>query len=154
MFLLTWPSFTGVVSRPPSPILQLYFNLPSRFFLSIFPKNSKCRTSRTSSTPLYLQINPSLISLLKDWKIHKPFCRPNAPCSVIIDDDTPGFGATTKHGALSVPITSPDGTTRIFSSSTMNAEMLKEIKAHCEAGERRGVRGDEARMDEDADVST
>jgi hypothetical protein len=33
----------------------------------------------------------------------------------------------------------------------MNAEMLKEIKAHCEAGERRGVRGDEARMDEDAD---
>jgi hypothetical protein len=35
----------------------------------------------------------------------------------------------------------------------MNAEMLKEIKAHSEAGERRGVRGDEARMDEDADVS-
>jgi len=79
-----------------------------------------------------------------DWKIHKPFCRPNAPCSVVIDDDTPAFGATTKHGALSIPITSPDGTTTIFSSSTMNAEMLKEIKAHSEAeGERRGARGDE-----------
>jgi len=37
----------------------------------------------------------------------------------------------------------------------MNAEMLKEIKAHSEAeGERRGARGDEGRMDEDADVST
>ena len=132
-----WPSFTGVGSRPPSPILQHYFNLPSRFFLSIFPQNYTCRTSRTSSTPLYLQTNPNLISL-KDWKIHKPFCRPNAPCSVIIDDDTPGFGATTQHGALSIPITSPDGTTRIFSSSTMNAEMLKEIKMHSEAeGERR-----------------
>ncbi|KIM75569.1 hypothetical protein PILCRDRAFT_98888 [Piloderma croceum F 1598] len=84
-----------------------------------------------------------LISLLKDWKIHKPFCCPNAPCSVIINNDTPGFGATTKHRALSIPITSPDGTTRIFSSSTMNVEMLKEIKAHSKAGERRGVRGDD-----------
>ena len=37
----------------------------------------------------------------------------------------------------------------------MNAEMLKEIKAHSEAeGERRGARGNEGRMDEDADVST
>jgi len=37
----------------------------------------------------------------------------------------------------------------------MNAETLKEIKAYSEAeGERRGSRGDEDRMDEDADVST
>jgi len=35
----------------------------------------------------------------------------------------------------------------------MNAETLKEIKAHIEAeGERRGARGDEGRMDEDANV--
>ena len=108
-----------------------HFNLPSRFFLS-FPKTLHVERV-VRRPPLYLQTNTSLIFLLKDWKIHKPFCRPNAPCSVIIDDDTPGFGATTKHGALSIPITNPDGTTRIFSSSTMNAEMMKEIKAHSEA---------------------
>ena len=79
------------------------------------------------------------MSLLKDWKNHKQFCRPNAPCSVIIDDDdTTGFGATTKHGALSIPIACPDGKTRIFSSSTMSAEMLKEIKAYSEAQGRAG----------------
>ena len=37
----------------------------------------------------------------------------------------------------------------------MNAEMLKEIKAHFEAeGEGRGARGDEGRMDAAVDVST
>ena len=40
--------------------------------------------------------------------------------------------------------------TRIFSSSTMNAEMLMEIKAHSEGErERQGVRDDKGRMDED-----
>jgi hypothetical protein len=34
--------------------------------------------------------------------------------------------------ALSVPIQKPDGTTMVFSSSTMSAQYLKEVKEHLE----------------------
>jgi hypothetical protein len=88
------------------------------------------RTSRTSFPPKTL---PNLITLHQDWKTHKPFCRPDAPCSIIDTGDVPVLGGTSKHGAISIPITGPDGETRIISSSTMSAQMLKEIKEYAEA---------------------
>jgi hypothetical protein len=38
----------------------------------------------------------------------------------------------TKYGALSIPITGPDGERRVLSSSTISAKMLKEIKEYIE----------------------
>ncbi|KAJ6602526.1 hypothetical protein DFH09DRAFT_1019685 [Mycena vulgaris] len=68
-----------------------------------------------------------------DWKNHKPFCSPGAPCSVI-DREVKGKGYTaSKGGSIEVPIKNPDGTTTMVSSSTMSAEMLKELKADVEA---------------------
>ncbi|KAJ7645819.1 hypothetical protein B0H17DRAFT_1215856 [Mycena rosella] len=70
-----------------------------------------------------------------DWKNHKPFCRPGAPCSVIERPDAKIKGhSSTKDGALKVPITNPDGTTTFISSSTMSSKMLKKMKAQAEAG--------------------
>jgi hypothetical protein len=70
---------------------------------------------------------------LQDWKNHKPFCIPGAPCSVI-DKEIEGKGYTaSKGGSIEVPIKNSDGTTTMVSSSTMSAEMLKEMKAYAEA---------------------
>ncbi|KAJ7141860.1 hypothetical protein C8R43DRAFT_584233 [Mycena crocata] len=77
-----------------------------------------------------------------DWKNHKPFCRPGAPCSVLEkpDVDTRGKGhAGSKAGAFEVPIKNPDGSTTLISSSTMSPRMLKKMKAAAEAdGSRTG----------------
>jgi hypothetical protein len=83
--------------------------------------------------------------LSQDWKTHKPYCRPNAPCSVIEDGDgTLGVGGPSKYGALSIPVTGLDGETGLLSSSTMSAKMLKEIKEHTES---RGGSSSSARRD-------
>ncbi|KAJ7143767.1 hypothetical protein C8R44DRAFT_864801 [Mycena epipterygia] len=71
-----------------------------------------------------------------DWKNHKPFCKPGAPCSVIERPEVKVKGQSlAKGGALEVPIKNPDGTTTIFSSSSMSPKMLKEMKAYAEAPE-------------------
>ncbi|KAJ7645845.1 hypothetical protein B0H17DRAFT_1148281 [Mycena rosella] len=77
---------------------------------------------------------PSYCGRTVDWTNHKSFCTPGAPCSVIERPDAKvkGHSATT-GGALEVPITNPDGTTTFVSTSTMSAEMLKEVKAYVEA---------------------
>ncbi|KAF5318143.1 hypothetical protein D9619_012203 [Psilocybe cf. subviscida] len=74
-----------------------------------------------------------------DWETHRPFCRPNAPCSVLkyqtasdIHRRTPS--SKSAAGALIIPITSPDGKTTLFSSSTMTPKMLKAVKAATEKG--------------------
>ncbi|KAF8075045.1 hypothetical protein FPV67DRAFT_1475810 [Lyophyllum atratum] len=65
----------------------------------------------------------------EDWKNHKPFCQPGAPCSILEKDvDLPVSGS--KGGSLSIPVTGPDGQTMMVSSSTMGPEMLKEIREH------------------------
>jgi len=68
-----------------------------------------------------------------DWKNHKPFCRPGAPCSVIDTTPVGSAGSASKNGALSIPITGSDGNTMMVSSSTMGPEMLKEMKQYAEA---------------------
>lgn len=66
-----------------------------------------------------------------DWKNHKPFCRPGAECSVI-DDSALVQGSTNNvksaGGALQIPITLQDGSTTYISSSTLDAQSLKEIR--------------------------
>jgi hypothetical protein len=75
---------------------------------------------------LYLT-NISLCFYVKDWPNHKPFCKPGAPSS--INNNNPVFPAvSSRQGALRIPITGPDGKTTLLSSSSMSAEMLKEIK--------------------------
>ncbi|KAF7985509.1 hypothetical protein HWV62_3721 [Athelia sp. TMB] len=67
------------------------------------------------------------------WKNHKPFCKPNMPSSVIDDGSVDDFlGGSTEAGTMGIPITKPDGSKMVFSSSTMDAEMLKEFKVHIE----------------------
>ncbi|PPQ92421.1 hypothetical protein CVT25_008642 [Psilocybe cyanescens] len=68
-----------------------------------------------------------------DWKNHKPFCRPGAECSVIDNGSKYDISATapthkSEAGALRIPITTKDGETVMFSSSTMDAQMLKDLK--------------------------
>ncbi|KAJ7471808.1 hypothetical protein FB451DRAFT_308275 [Mycena latifolia] len=76
-----------------------------------------------------------------DWKNHKPFCKPGAPCSIIErpEVNVQGYSAT-KAGATEVPIRNPDGTTTYVSSSTMSPEMLKEMKSTVEAAARAGTK--------------
>lgn len=68
-----------------------------------------------------------------DWKNHKPFCRPGAECSVVDDGSKYNMSDTapahkSEAGALQIPITFKDGKTILFSSSTMDVQMLKEMK--------------------------
>ncbi|KAF9480871.1 hypothetical protein BDN70DRAFT_832069 [Pholiota conissans] len=67
-----------------------------------------------------------------DWKNHKPYCRPGAECSVIDDGSTstPNLVEPIKSssGALQVPIKLQDGSMQYVSSSTMDAEGLKELR--------------------------
>ncbi|KAF5328921.1 hypothetical protein D9758_016823 [Tetrapyrgos nigripes] len=97
-----------------------------------------------------------------DWPNHKPFCKPGQPCSVI--DPSPDYGmgkpSTSRRGggggtgaALSIPIQKPDGSTMLFSSSTMSAEYLKEVKQHLEAKLDLGDELDEQPDDESDDES-
>ncbi|KAK0450068.1 hypothetical protein EV421DRAFT_1990218 [Armillaria borealis] len=67
----------------------------------------------------------------KDWKNHKPFCQPGAPCSVIdAGDSSPSgmVGGSTRNGAFQVPVKMSDGNTTMFSSSTMSPDSLKEVR--------------------------
>ncbi|KAJ7075998.1 hypothetical protein B0H15DRAFT_865096 [Mycena belliarum] len=66
-----------------------------------------------------------------DWKNHKPFCRPGAACSVLVRPER-GPSAS-KDGAIEVPVRNPNGTTTFVSSSTLDSETLKEMKAIVEA---------------------
>ncbi|KAJ7281598.1 hypothetical protein C8J57DRAFT_1219466 [Mycena rebaudengoi] len=69
-----------------------------------------------------------------DWKNHKPFCKPDAPCSVVERPEGSYKGhSSTKGGAIEVPINNADGTTTIVSSSTLSPDMLKQMKAYAEA---------------------
>ncbi|KAL0945246.1 hypothetical protein HGRIS_000757 [Hohenbuehelia grisea] len=77
-----------------------------------------------------------------DWKNHKPFCAPGQPCSVIDDGSAlealaSGAGAPTADGAIQIPVPGPDGRMTMLSSSTMDPEMLREIRdlaqAHAQA---------------------
>ncbi|KAK0469913.1 uncharacterized protein EV420DRAFT_1258778 [Desarmillaria tabescens] len=69
-----------------------------------------------------------------DWKNHKPFCQPGAPCSVIDVGDTDSLpsmvGGSTRNGAFQVPVQMPGGKTTTFSSSTMSPDSLKEVRDH------------------------
>ncbi|KAJ3818062.1 hypothetical protein F5880DRAFT_1754890 [Lentinula raphanica] len=72
--------------------------------------------------------NISYISEKEDWKNHKPFCQPGAPCSVIepITYSTSGAGST-PGGSIRVPVHHNNGTTTLYSTSTMDPELLKEM---------------------------
>ncbi|KIK71457.1 hypothetical protein GYMLUDRAFT_149645 [Collybiopsis luxurians FD-317 M1] len=61
-----------------------------------------------------------------DWKNHKPFCRPGAPCSVIDTTITPS--GISQQGSIRVPVHHADGTTTVISTSTMDPEMLKQMR--------------------------
>ncbi|KAF8955551.1 hypothetical protein BDZ97DRAFT_1926597 [Flammula alnicola] len=70
-----------------------------------------------------------------DWKNHKPFCRPGAECSVIDDgttspDTVMSAGSSSKQGSgtIQIPITYADGSRMFLSSSTMDPQLLKEIR--------------------------
>ncbi|KAF8162603.1 hypothetical protein B0H34DRAFT_650049 [Crassisporium funariophilum] len=65
-----------------------------------------------------------------DWKNHKPFCKAGAPCSVIDTSNSQhrGAGPSCKQGAIQIPITHADGSTRVVSSSTLDAQTLKEMR--------------------------
>ncbi|KAF7370569.1 hypothetical protein MSAN_00689300 [Mycena sanguinolenta] len=61
-----------------------------------------------------------------DWKNHKPFCKPGAPCSILTKErDLPAAGQGQSDEVLTIPIAGPDGRTMMLSSSTMPPEMLK-----------------------------
>ncbi|KAG6915691.1 hypothetical protein DXG01_010419 [Tephrocybe rancida] len=77
-----------------------------------------------------------------DWKIHKPFCKPGAPCSVLEKAESmPSSSSTGVQGSISIPVVGPDGKTTLLSSKTMTPEMLKEIR---KASEKRGADSDSA----------
>ncbi|KAF8959771.1 hypothetical protein BDZ97DRAFT_1922743 [Flammula alnicola] len=70
-----------------------------------------------------------------DWKNHKPFCLPGAECSVIDDGTTSheiamdaGPASKSGSGAIQLPITHANGSKTFVSSSTLDAQMLKEIR--------------------------
>ncbi|KAH7101136.1 hypothetical protein BKA62DRAFT_796670, partial [Auriculariales sp. MPI-PUGE-AT-0066] len=70
-----------------------------------------------------------------DWKVHKPFCKPGMPCSVIADDhDGPGFVTAGAGGGTSISTRIPgqDGRTHLVSSSTMSPEYLRDFRAAVE----------------------
>lgn len=67
-----------------------------------------------------------------DWRNHKPFCRAGAPCSVIDTVSSSLGGPPSKEGALRIPITRPDGSTMLLSSSTLDRQSLKEIRDYAE----------------------
>ncbi|THU99783.1 hypothetical protein K435DRAFT_658177 [Dendrothele bispora CBS 962.96] len=74
---------------------------------------------------------PSYCGREYDWKNHKPFCKPNQPCSVIAPE--PDYGMRRTHsGAISIPIRQSDGQTMLLSSSTWSAEDLKDFKKELE----------------------
>ncbi|KAF8957247.1 hypothetical protein BDZ97DRAFT_114645 [Flammula alnicola] len=69
-----------------------------------------------------------------DWKNHKPFCTPGAPCSVI----DPGpfrpmeAGPSSRQGAIQIPVARPDGSTMLVSSSTFDPKFMKDFGDHLE----------------------
>ncbi|RDB23588.1 hypothetical protein Hypma_009049 [Hypsizygus marmoreus] len=69
-----------------------------------------------------------------DWKTHKPYCRPGAPCSVLEKDHpVPVAAGKATQGSLSIPVTRPGGETVMVSSSTLGPETLKQFKDWSEA---------------------
>ncbi|KAJ6581545.1 hypothetical protein B0H19DRAFT_511626 [Mycena capillaripes] len=65
-----------------------------------------------------------------DWKNHKPFCRPGAPCSIIAKErDLPAAGQGQSGEVLTIPFAGPGGRPMMLSSSTMTPEMLKMFQA-------------------------
>ncbi|KAF5384012.1 hypothetical protein D9757_006923 [Collybiopsis confluens] len=63
----------------------------------------------------------------EDWKIHKPFCRPGAPCSVIDTTINPG-GAANAQGSIRLPVHHANGSTTVISTSTLDPELLKQMR--------------------------
>ncbi|KAJ3828299.1 hypothetical protein F5878DRAFT_588084 [Lentinula raphanica] len=85
-----------------------------------------------------------------DWKNHKPFCQPGAPCSVVdrITYSTSSVGCSA-GGSIRVPLDHDNGKTSLLMSSTMDSEMLKEMGARnstvleeASLGENRSVKLD------------
>ncbi|KAK0223107.1 hypothetical protein IW262DRAFT_1364561 [Armillaria fumosa] len=68
-----------------------------------------------------------------DWKNHKPFCMPGAPCSVIDIDGPSSIGSGSKKDSIQIPMKFGNGRTTIVSSSTMSPEFLKEMRDAAEA---------------------
>lgn len=69
----------------------------------------------------------------KDWKNHKPFCMPGAPCSVIDVDGPSSIGSGSKKDSIQIPMKFGNGRTTMVSSSTMSPEFLKEMRDAAEA---------------------
>ncbi|KAK0469902.1 uncharacterized protein EV420DRAFT_1497412 [Desarmillaria tabescens] len=68
-----------------------------------------------------------------DWKNHKPFCKPGAPCSVIDVKGPSSIGSENNKDSIQIPMNFGDGRTTIISSSTMSPEFLKEMRDLAEA---------------------
>ncbi|KAK0450076.1 hypothetical protein EV421DRAFT_1899593 [Armillaria borealis] len=69
----------------------------------------------------------------KDWKNHKPFCMPGAPCSVIDVDGPSSIGSGSKKDSIQIPMKFGNGRTTMVSSSTMSPEFLKEMRDAADA---------------------
>jgi hypothetical protein len=84
-----------------------------------------------------------------------PSCKPYLQNKQHVTRHRQQHGAPLSMERSASQSTTRGGTTRILSSSIMNAEMLKEIKARSEAeGGRRGGRGNNSEGSMDTDVGT
>ncbi|KAG7451056.1 uncharacterized protein BT62DRAFT_1071654 [Guyanagaster necrorhizus] len=69
----------------------------------------------------------------KDWKNHKPFCMPGAPCSVIDVNGPSSIGSRSAKDSIQIPMKFANGRTTMISSSTMSPEFLKGMRDAAEA---------------------
>ncbi|RDB30555.1 hypothetical protein Hypma_007147 [Hypsizygus marmoreus] len=99
-------------------------------------KNAVCNPFLISFTP---QLTILVTVTQNDWKTHKPFCRPNAPCSILEKkEDIPLPTGPASAGSLSIPVLI-NGKTVMLSSSTLSPQTLKEVR---DASVRRGPAGE------------
>ncbi|PPQ96785.1 hypothetical protein CVT26_006196 [Gymnopilus dilepis] len=64
-----------------------------------------------------------------DWKNHKPFCEPGAPCSVL-DPQLEAFNLADGPASLQIPVKRENGGTYYVSLPGLHAEELKEYKEY------------------------
>ncbi|KAK0204691.1 hypothetical protein DFS33DRAFT_1424551 [Desarmillaria ectypa] len=93
--------------------------------------SKECREYHPSIISCHFSAHSYLMSRQtekKDWKNHKPFCMPGAPCSVIGADGPSSIGLGSKKDSIQIPMKFGNGRTTMVSSSTMSPEFLKEMR--------------------------
>ncbi|KAJ6518845.1 hypothetical protein C8R45DRAFT_808849 [Mycena sanguinolenta] len=74
-------------------------------------------------------VKPAYCSKEYDWKNHKPFCKPGAPCSILTKVCISLYYTVCLVDLLTIPIAGPGGQPMMLSTATMPPEMLKMIQA-------------------------